>query len=81
MGWIADKIGCFQSTSLVIVIFLRLLKTNKRLDSLTLAAIHICADEPHDFMNTTHMNLEEAVKAFEDVEANIGLSSNWGGSS
>ena len=53
-------------------------ETAKRLGSPTLAAIPIGAYEPRDFMKAAHMNPEEAVKAFEDLEAKYGVAIHWG---
>ena len=53
-------------------------ETAKRLGSPTLAAIPVGAYEPRDFMKSAHMNPEEAVKAFEDLEAKYGVAIHWG---
>ena len=53
-------------------------KTAQRLGNPTLAAIPIGAYEPRDFMAAAHMNPEEAVKAFEDLEAKYGVAMHWG---
>ncbi|MGB1722266.1 MAG: MBL fold metallo-hydrolase [Paracoccaceae bacterium] len=53
-------------------------ETAKRLGSPTIAAIPIGAYEPRDFMKAAHMNPEEAVKAFEDLEAKFGVAVHWG---
>ena len=53
-------------------------ETAKRLGSPTLAAIPIGAYEPRDFMKAAHMNPEEAVKAFDDLEAKYGVAVHWG---
>ena len=53
-------------------------ETAKRLGSPTLAAIPVGAYEPRDFMKAAHMNPEEAVKAFEDLEAKYGVAIHWG---
>ena len=53
-------------------------ETAKRLGNPTLAAIPIGAYEPRDFMKAAHMNPEEAVKAFEDLQAKYGVAIHWG---
>ena len=53
-------------------------ETAKRLGSPTLAAIPVGAYAPRDFMKAAHMNPEEAVKAFEDLEAKYGVAIHWG---
>ncbi len=53
-------------------------ETAKRLGSPTLAAIPIGAYEPRHFMKDAHMNPEEAVKAFEDLQAKYGVAIHWG---
>ena len=53
-------------------------ETAKRLGSPTLAAIPIGAYEPRDFMKAAHMNPEEAVKAFDDLDAKYGVAIHWG---
>jgi N-acyl-phosphatidylethanolamine-hydrolysing phospholipase D len=52
--------------------------TAKRLGSPTLAAIPIGAYEPRDFMKTSHLNPEEAVKAFTDLGAKYAFGIHWG---
>ena len=53
-------------------------ETAQKLGGPTLAAIPIGAYEPRDFMKAAHMNPEEAVKAFEDLEAKYGVAIHWG---
>jgi len=53
-------------------------ETAQKLGGPTLAAIPISAYEPRDFMKAAHMNPEEAVKAFEDLEAKYGVAIHWG---
>ena len=53
-------------------------ETAKRLGNPTLAAIPIGAYEPRDFMKAAHMNPEEAVKVFEDLQAKYGVAIHWG---
>ena len=53
-------------------------KQPKAVSSPTLAAIPVGAYEPRDFMKAAHMNPEEAVKAFEDLEAKYGVAIHWG---
>ena len=36
------------------------------------------AYEPYNFMKAAHMNPEEAVKAFDDLEAKYGIAIHWG---
>ena len=52
--------------------------TAKRLGSPTLAAIPIGAYEPRDFMKTSHLNPEEAVKVFTDLGAKYAFGIHWG---
>jgi len=52
--------------------------TAERLGSPSLAAIPIGAYEPRDFMKTTHLNPEEAVKAFQDLGATYAFGIHWG---
>ena len=53
-------------------------ETAKRLGAPTLAAIPIGAYAPRDFMKESHMNPEEAVNVFEDLEAKYGVAVHWG---
>ena len=53
-------------------------ETAKRLGSPTLAAIPIGAYEPRHLMKDAHMHPEEAVKAFEDLQAKYGVAIHWG---
>lgn len=53
-------------------------ETAQRLGSPTLAAIPIGAYEPRDFMKASHMNPEEAVKAFQDLGADHAFGIHWG---
>ncbi|MAK02095.1 MAG: MBL fold metallo-hydrolase [Rickettsiales bacterium] len=49
-----------------------------RLGKVDLAAIPIGAYEPRWIMKVSHMNPEEAVKSFLDLEANKAIGMNWG---
>ena len=49
-----------------------------RLGKVDLAAIPIGAYEPRWIMKVSHMNPEEAVKSFIDLEANKAIGMNWG---
>ena len=49
-----------------------------RLGKVDLAAIPIGAYEPRWIMKVSHMNPEEAVKSFLDLEASKAIGMNWG---
>ena len=53
-------------------------KTAKLCGSPTLAAIPIGAYEPREFMKAAHMNPEEAVKAFQDLNTKYAFGIHWG---
>ena len=48
------------------------IQTRERLGAPDLAAIPIGAYDPREFMKASHMNPEEAVRAFEDLQAGQG---------
>ena len=50
----------------------------KRLGSVDLAAIPIGAYEPRWIMEVSHMNPEEAVMSFLDLEASKAIGMSWG---
>ena len=50
----------------------------KRLGSVDLAAIPIGAYEPRWIMEVSHMNPEEAVMSFLDLEATKAIGMSWG---
>ena len=53
-------------------------ETVKKLGKPDLAAIPIGAYEPRDFMKSAHINPEEAVKVFGDLNANYAIGIHWG---
>ena len=53
-------------------------ETVKKLGKPDLAAIPIGAYEPRDFMKSAHINPEEAVKVFGDLDANYAIGIHWG---
>ena len=53
-------------------------EVSKRLGSPSLAAIPIGAYEPREFMKSSHINPEEAVKVFEDLGAQYAIAIHWG---
>ena len=53
-------------------------RTRERLGAPDLAAIPIGAYDPRDFMKASHMNPEEAVSAFEDLQAGRAIAIHWG---
>ena len=53
-------------------------ETRERLGAPDLAAIPIGAYDPRDFMKASHMNPEEAVQAFIDMQAGQAVAIHWG---
>ncbi|MAN00366.1 MAG: Zn-dependent hydrolase [Rhodobacteraceae bacterium] len=53
-------------------------ETANRCGSPTLAAIPIGAYEPREFMKPAHINPEEAVKAFQDLNTKYAFGIHWG---
>lgn len=53
-------------------------QTRERLGAPDLAAIPIGAYDPRDFMKASHMNPEEAVQAFADLNAKQAIAIHWG---
>tara|TARA_B100000963_G_C22512972_1_gene619274 strand:- start:12 stop:995 length:984 start_codon:yes stop_codon:yes gene_type:complete len=53
-------------------------RTAKKLGKPHLAAIPIGAYEPREFMKSTHINPEEAVKVFSDLGAKYAIGIHWG---
>ena len=54
------------------------IQTRERLGAPDLAAIPIGAYDPREFMKASHMNPEEAVRAFEDLQADKAIAVHWG---
>lgn len=52
--------------------------TREKLGAPDLAAIPIGAYDPRNFMKASHMNPEEAVQAFEDLQAGQAIAVHWG---
>ena len=53
-------------------------QTRERLGAPDLAAIPIGAYDPREFMKTSHMNPDEAVRAFEDLQADKSKAAHKG---
>jgi len=54
------------------------IETRERLGAPDLAAIPIGAYDPREFMKASHMNPEEAVQAFEDLQPSQAIAVHWG---
>ena len=53
-------------------------KTRERLGTPNFAAIPIGAYEPRNFMKSSHVNPEEAVQIFQDLEVQNAVAIHWG---
>ena len=53
-------------------------EVRNRLGSPDLAGIPIGGYEPRDFMRTAHVNPEESVKVFNDLNAGLAIGLHWG---